>query len=196
MLSRCSTRKALLRKIGKKGRCVTCKPCTFPVIHLDSVDGLKPCRLKILFPEFSLSGLSFPSTFTLFSQKLISAIQAAIMSALKFPIISPAWFNLPLPVPSPCHLSWSSSFFFLLTMLLDLQMASPRCTESTQMPKQSHKTDQELSMMRLKSPPIKKKASETVAPSGVFKKLKSPPAKRKPADTDPLKKKRVSHHQP
>ena len=42
-------------------------------------------------------------------------------------------------------------------------------------------------MMRLKSPPAKKKASETVAPSGVVKKLKSPPAKRKPANTGPLK---------
>ena len=52
----------------KEGRCVACKPCTFPVIHLDSVDGLKPCRLKILFPEFSLSGLSFPSAFALLSQ--------------------------------------------------------------------------------------------------------------------------------
>ena len=113
MMSRCSTRKALLRKKGKKeGRCVTCKPCTFPVIHLDSVNGLKPYHLKILFLEFSLFGLSFPSAFTLLSQKLISAIQAAIMSALKFPIISPAWFDLPLPVPSPCHLSWSSAVFF------------------------------------------------------------------------------------
>ena len=56
------------------------------------------------------------------------------------------------------------------------------------MPKQSRKRDKELSMMRLKSPPAKKKkASETVAPSGVVKKLKSPPAKRKPADTGPLK---------
>ena len=50
-------------------------------------------------------------------------------------------------------------------------------------------------MMRLKSPPAKKKASkpakkasETVAPkSQVVKKLKSPPAKRKPADTAPIK---------
>ena len=43
-------------------------------------------------------------------------------------------------------------------------------------------------MMRLRSPPAKKKASETVAPtSQVVKKLKSPPAKRKPADTAPLK---------
>ena len=57
----------------------------------------------------------------------------------------------------------------------------------TQMPKQSRKRDKELSMMRLKSPPVKKKASKTVAPSGVVKKLKSPPAKRKPTDTGPLK---------
>ena len=42
-------------------------------------------------------------------------------------------------------------------------------------------------MMRLKSPPAKKKASETVAPSGVVKKLKSPPAKMKPTDTGPVK---------
>ena len=42
-------------------------------------------------------------------------------------------------------------------------------------------------MMRLKSPPAKKKASKTVAPSGVVKKLKSPPAKRKPANTGPSK---------
>ena len=43
-------------------------------------------------------------------------------------------------------------------------------------------------MSRLKSPPAKKKASQTVAPmSQVVKKLKNPPAKRKPADTDPLK---------
>ena len=55
------------------------------------------------------------------------------------------------------------------------------------MPKQSCKRDKELSMMRLKSPPAKKKASKTVAPSGVVKKLKSPPAKRKPTDTGPLK---------
>ena len=42
-------------------------------------------------------------------------------------------------------------------------------------------------MMRLKSPPAKKKASETAVPtSQVVKKLKSPPAKRKPADTAPL----------
>ena len=46
MMSRCSTRKALLRKIGKKGRCVTCKPCTFLVIHLDSVNGLKPIKIS------------------------------------------------------------------------------------------------------------------------------------------------------
>ena len=59
--------------------------------------------------------------------------------------------------------------------------------EMTQMPKRSHKRDKELSMMRLKSPPAKKKASKTVAPSGVVKKLKSPPAKRKPTDTGPLK---------
>ena len=83
--------------------------------------------------------------------------------------------------------------FFLLTMSLDLQIASPRRTESREMPKQSCKRDRELSMMRLKSPPAKKKASEpakksseTVAPkSQVVKKLKSPPAKRKPADTAP-----------
>ena len=72
-------------------------------------------------------------------------------------------------------------------MSLDLQMPSPRHTQMTQMPKRSHKRDKELSMMRLKSPPVKKKASKTVAPSGVVKKLKSPPAKRKPADTGPLK---------
>ena len=41
--------------------------------------------------------------------------------------------------------------------------------------------------MRLKSPAAKKKASETVAPSGVVKKLKSPPAKRKPTNTGPVK---------
>ena len=58
----------------------------------------------------------------------------------------------------------------------------------TQMPKQSCKRDKELSMMRLKSPPVKKKkASETVAPSGVVKKLKSPPAKKKLANTGPVK---------
>ena len=56
------------------------------------------------------------------------------------------------------------------------------------MPKQSRKRDRDLSMMRLRSPPAKKKASKTVAPmSQVVKKLKSPPAKRKPADTAPLK---------
>ena len=66
-------------------------------------------------------------------------------------------------------------------------MASPRHMAMTQMPKRSRNRDKELSMMRLKSPPVKKKASETVAPSGVVKKLKSPPAKRKPADTGPLK---------
>ena len=54
------------------------------------------------------------------------------------------------------------------------------------MPKRSCK--RELSMMRLKSPSAKKKASKTVAPkSQVVKKLKNPPAKRKPADTAPLK---------
>ena len=72
-------------------------------------------------------------------------------------------------------------------MSLDLQMASPGRTEMTQMPKQSCKRDKELSIMRLKSPPVKKKASKTVAPSRVVKKLKSPPAKRKSADTGPLK---------
>ena len=56
------------------------------------------------------------------------------------------------------------------------------------MRKQSCKRHKELSMMRLKSPPAKKKASKTVAPtSQVVKKLKSPTAKRKAADTAPLK---------
>ena len=72
-------------------------------------------------------------------------------------------------------------------MSLDLQTASSGHTEMTHMPKRSHKRDRELSMMRLKSPPAKKKASKTVAPSGVVKKLKSPPAKRKPTDTGPIK---------
>ena len=107
-MSRSSTRKALLRK-KKKGRC---KPWTFPVIRLDRVDGLKPCHLNILLWEFSLSGLSFPSAFALFSQKLISTIHLAMVSTMKFPIDSPAWFDLPLPVPSPCCLSLSSSVFF------------------------------------------------------------------------------------
>ena len=96
----------------KEGRCVICKPCTFLVILLETVEGLKPCHLKICFSEFCLSGLSFPSAFALFSQKLISTIQAAILSALKFPILSPAWFDLPLLDPSPCHLFLSSSVFF------------------------------------------------------------------------------------
>ena len=43
-------------------------------------------------------------------------------------------------------------------------------------------------MMRMKSPPAKKKAIETVTPKRqVVKKLKSPPAKRKPANTAPIK---------
>ena len=37
----------------EKGRC---KPWTFLVIRLDTVDGLKPCHLNILLWEFSLSG--------------------------------------------------------------------------------------------------------------------------------------------
>ena len=78
--------------------------------------------------------------------------------------------------------------FFLLTMSLDLQIASSRRMESREMPKQSCKRDRELSMMRPKSPPAKEKASKTVAPkSQVIKKLKSPPAKRKPDDTAPIK---------
>ena len=56
------------------------------------------------------------------------------------------------------------------------------------MPKRSRKRDRELSMMRLKSPPAKKKASEPAKKSSeTVKKLKSPPAKRKPADTAPIK---------
>ena len=80
--------------------------------------------------------------------------------------------------------------FFLLTMSLDLQIASPGRMESREMPKRSRKRDRELSMMRLKSPPAKKKASEPAKKSSetVKKlKLKSPPAKRKPADTAPIK---------
>ena len=98
---------------GRKKEKGRCKPWTFPVICLDTVDGLKPCRLNILLRECSLSGLSFPSAFALFSQKLISAIHLAMVSATKFPIDSPAWFNLPLTVPSLCHLSLSSSVLFL-----------------------------------------------------------------------------------
>ena len=68
--------------------------------------------LENLIFRVLLVGPPLPSTFTLFSQKLISTIQSAIVSTLKFLILSPAWFNLPLPDPSPCRLSWSSSVFF------------------------------------------------------------------------------------
>ena len=168
------------RKIEGRSRCVIHKPCTFPVIHLETVEGLKPCHLKIWFSEFCLSGLPFPSTFGLFSQKWISAMQAAIMSALKFPILSPAWFDLPLPDPSPCRLSWSSSiFFFFLPCHLIFRWPHPDIRR----------------WHRCQSNHVKGTGScqwwgsrgETVAPSGVVKKLKSPPAKRKPTDTGPLK---------
>ena len=48
------------RKKEGRSRCVIHKPCTFPVICLETVEGLKPCCLKIWFSEFCLSGLPFP----------------------------------------------------------------------------------------------------------------------------------------
>ena len=71
-------------------------------------------------------------------------------------------------------------------MSLDLQIASPERTESTQMPKRSCKRDRELSMMRLKSPPAKKKASEPAKKASETVALKSQVVK-KPADTAPIK---------
>ena len=81
-------------------------------------------------------------------------------------------------------------------MSLVLQIAAAELIEARQMPKRSRKRDLELAMTRakspqgkkLKSPPAKRKATDTAVPkSQVVKKLKSPPAKRKPTDTAPLK---------
>ena len=96
----------------------------------------------------------------------------------------------PLPVPSPCCLSWSSSiFFFFSPCRLIFRWPHPDVQSQHRCQSDHVKGTRCCQWWGSRALlPRRRQAKQLLLVSQVVKKLKSPPAKRKPADTGPLKR--------
>ena len=104
-------------------------------------------RFRLVFPEVNLRYTFSHGVRNEIPDRFSSMVQPA-------PYCS---FTVSL-VPFVLHFLF---IFFLLTMSLDLQIASPGRTESREMPKRSRKRDRELSMMRAEEPSCEEEGKRT-----------------------------------